>query len=125
MAPNPKKRRIVDRSLVARDSSCPVAPAVMEAHRQLLQMRVELIAHVALDGQHRDRLQVAAQHDQQRLAHAETEHEEEQREQLVAVAALDRTVDDGLDDERDTVLAATPTRAATNMTTIWGVHGLA
>ena len=76
-------------------------PLAVEAHRELLQPLVEVVAHLGLDLEDRLVLDPAAPPDQERLEDAEAEHEQAQRQDAAGVVVLDRAVDERLDHQRD------------------------
>jgi hypothetical protein len=83
-------------------------PLAVEAHRELLQPLVEVVAHRSLDLEDRLVLDPAPPPDQERLEDAEPEHQEAEREDAAGVVVLDRAVDERLDDERDRNRPPTP-----------------
>ena len=76
-------------------------PLAVEAHRELLQPLVEVVAHRGLHREHRVGLHPAAPEDQHRLEDAEGQREQAQRQHAVDLAVGDRAVDQRLGDQRD------------------------
>src|SRR5579875_3786869 len=97
--PKPAKRRIADRSVVARDSSWGL-PLVVEPRVQVLQVRVDVVAHAPLELGDRMRLDPAPVEAEQGLGDAEGGDGQAKRDQRGAIAMLDRPVDNGLDEQR-------------------------
>ena len=98
---NMTNQRIVVRSEVARDSSWPDGPAVVEGDRQPLQVRVQVGAHGGLDLVGGARDEQPPQQDQPGFECTERQHAEHEPGEGVELAARDRAVDDRAGDERD------------------------
>ena len=95
-------RRIADRSVVARESSWPDCHLAVEAHRQLLEPLVEVVAHRGLHLEHRVGLHPAAPEDQHRLEDAEARARAGPSGSTpLDLAVGDRAVDQRLGDQRD------------------------
>ena len=62
-------------------------PLAVEGHRQLLEPRVEVVAHGRLDAEHRVGLHPAADEDQHRLEDAQRQREQAERQQRAEVLA--------------------------------------
>ena len=79
----------------------PGLPPAVEAHRQCLQVGVEVAPHRGLDVEHRVGLDPPPPPGEEGLEHAEGEHEQAERQHRVDLAVGDRAVDERLDHQRD------------------------
>ena len=99
--PKASQRRMSPRSLISARQQLPALPAVVERDRQVLQLRVEGVAHRRLDVRAGRQHEPAARQDQAGLERAEHQHDDGRRPDLGAVAGRQRTVDEALQHERD------------------------
>ena len=91
----------VEMSDVARRQQLTRLPAVVERHREPLEIRVEVVAHRRLHAERGVGHHAAAEERGGRLDGAEAEHEARERPDAGAVAVGDRAVDHRLGDEGD------------------------
>jgi hypothetical protein len=91
--PAPDQREVADRPA----EQLPALPPVVERHRQVLQLRVQRVAHRRLDVGARREHEPATEADHDRLDDAEPEDDGEGRPHLGAVAARQRAVDQQLE----------------------------
>ena len=101
-SPKARNRRMVARSVIARDSSWPGRPAVVEGDRQPLQVVVEGRPHGRLDPHRRPGRQHPPHPEQRGLDHAEREQQDRPAAHSADRSRVgDRAVDDLLDDQRE------------------------
>ena len=101
MAPKPRKRRIVLRSVVVRERSWPVCHLSCSSTGSRCSRRVEAVADLPFDLHHGEGLDAPACHDEGGLEEAEADGEQEHRYEGAAIAAADRPVHDSLENKGD------------------------
>ena len=102
---------MVPRSLVVREQQLTGLPPIVELHGQALQPRIHPVADLTLDQLDGHRLHAATADYEAGLDAAETESDEEHRNELAAVAAADRPVHDRFEHERDQACWRRPRRS--------------